>query len=144
MVVVVSGGEGDAWTADLAERLRSLSVDVALVAGPSGLDKVAADILDLAERAPSRSAVERHHAVRQALAQLTPAEKRTLLALVDGDAAEDVAIRTGTSITTVRTHIRNVLSKLGVHSQRHAVALALRAGWTDERSDPVASTAGAR
>ncbi|PSO52451.1 MAG: DNA-binding response regulator, partial [Actinobacteria bacterium QS_5_72_10] len=33
------------------------------------------------------------------------------------------------SITTVRSHIRSLLSKLGVHSQIAAIGLARNAGW---------------
>lgn len=142
MVVVVSPDDGDEWTANLAQQLRSLSVDVSLVAGHCAVETLAG-IVDLAGQARGHAAGDRHHATRRALAQLTPAEKRTLHALVNGDAAEDVAACTGTSITTVRTHIRNVLSKLGVHSQRHAVALALRAGWGDERAEPATRSAAA-
>lgn len=60
---------------------------------------------------------------------LTAREREVLAALVDGKSAEQIAAEGFVSLTTVRTHIRALLSKLDVHSQLAAVALAQRAGW---------------
>jgi two-component system, NarL family, nitrate/nitrite response regulator NarL len=62
--------------------------------------------------------------------QLTPREAAVLAALVDGQSAEQIAVDAFVSITTVRSQIRSVLSKLGVNSQLAAVALASRSGWS--------------
>jgi two-component system, NarL family, nitrate/nitrite response regulator NarL len=70
---------------------------------------------------------------RQRLApfeQLTVREHEVLLALTLGHSAEEIAEAHYVSITTVRSHIRSILTKLGVNSQLAAVALAVRAGWT--------------
>ena len=48
---------------------------------------------------------------------------------------ERLAESLGISPNTMRTHIQNVLSKLGVHSRLQAVALALRAGVRPDFSD---------
>lgn len=48
--------------------------------------------------------------------------------MVAGLGRKDVAARLFLSPHTVRTHMQNVLGKLGVHSTLAAVALARRAG----------------
>ena len=47
-----------------------------------------------------------------------------LFYLTEGWAAQDVADELVVSLTTVRSHIRSVLRKLGVRSQLAAVAIA--------------------
>ena len=42
---------------------------------------------------------------------------------------EDVAERLVLSSETVKTHIRNAMSKLEAHTRVHAVAIALREGY---------------
>jgi DNA-binding NarL/FixJ family response regulator len=61
--------------------------------------------------------------------RLTERERHVLEAVIDGLPADEIAVRDGVSITTVRTHIRAALDKLGVKSQLAAVALARRTGW---------------
>lgn len=61
---------------------------------------------------------------------LTPREQDVLGRLVAGEPAEAIAARTYTSLATVRTHIRAILTKLGVNSQLAAVALVRESGWT--------------
>lgn len=59
---------------------------------------------------------------------LTPREKQVLRCMVAGLGRQAVADRLYLSPHTVRTHMQNVLGKLGVHSTLAAVALARRAG----------------
>lgn len=59
---------------------------------------------------------------------LTPREKQVLRCMVAGLGRQAVAERLYLSPHTVRTHMQNVLGKLGVHSTLAAVALARRAG----------------
>jgi DNA-binding NarL/FixJ family response regulator len=59
---------------------------------------------------------------------LTVREREILIALADGDPALQIAQRLGISPQTVQSHVKNVLSKLGVHSKLEAVGLAWRAG----------------
>jgi DNA-binding NarL/FixJ family response regulator len=63
----------------------------------------------------------------QLLATLTRREKEILDLLIAGMKTADIARRLCLSINTVRTHIRNILKKLNVHSMLAAVALARRA-----------------
>lgn len=82
---------------------------------------------DLLERlAESRQAEEQRV---DAFSRLTPREQQVLAALVAGESVKAIARDLGVSLPTVRTHIRSVFDKLGVNSQRAAVALAMREGW---------------
>lgn len=62
------------------------------------------------------------------VASLTPREHEVLRCMVAGLGRKAVAERLFLSPHTVRTHMQNVLGKLGVHSTLAAVALARRAG----------------
>jgi DNA-binding NarL/FixJ family response regulator len=59
---------------------------------------------------------------------LTPRERQVLRCMVAGLGRQAVADRLYLSPHTVRTHMQNVLGKLGVHSTLAAVAVARRAG----------------
>ncbi|MBF6555656.1 MAG: helix-turn-helix transcriptional regulator [Acidimicrobiales bacterium] len=59
-----------------------------------------------------------------ALVQLTASERRVLFYLTTGKSAQDIADDLVVSVTTVRSHIRSILRKLGVRSQLAAVAIA--------------------
>jgi DNA-binding NarL/FixJ family response regulator len=67
--------------------------------------------------------------------QLTAREQQVLAALMAGRTAPAIAREWVVSYETVRTQIRTVLAKLGVHSQLEAVALARRAGWRPAEPD---------
>jgi DNA-binding NarL/FixJ family response regulator len=56
--------------------------------------------------------------------RLTPREKEVLRMMAEGAASRDIASRLGISYTTVRTHIRSLGSKLGVHSKLEAIVKA--------------------
>lgn len=68
---------------------------------------------------------------RELLTRLTRREKEVLELLVDGCDHEAVADILVISPQTARTHIQNVISKLGVHSRLEAVSLAVRHGLVD-------------
>lgn len=59
--------------------------------------------------------------------QLTDMEKRVLTMLVEGNPKKQIAHNLGVSFHTVDTHLRNIYSKLQVHSRSEAVAKALKA-----------------
>jgi DNA-binding NarL/FixJ family response regulator len=61
------------------------------------------------------------------LAALTPREREVLACLADGAGRDDVAKQLYLSAYTVRTHLQNLMAKLGVHSTLEAVALTRRA-----------------
>jgi DNA-binding NarL/FixJ family response regulator len=58
------------------------------------------------------------------LEKLTPREKEVLRLMAEGAPSRDIASRLGISYTTVRTHIRSLGSKLGVHSKLEAIIKA--------------------
>jgi DNA-binding NarL/FixJ family response regulator len=66
------------------------------------------------------------------LDQLTVREQEVLVMLVNGLDRNRIAGRLCQSPNTVRTHIRNVTSKLGCHSALEAVAVALSVGLRPE------------
>jgi two-component system, NarL family, response regulator LiaR len=63
---------------------------------------------------------------RIASTDLTETERRVLALMVDGQSNPQIADSLGTSLSTVKFHVSNILSKLGVSSRTEAVAHALR------------------
>ena len=59
----------------------------------------------------------------QLLAGLTRREREVLMCLTEGTGRRDMAAHLQMSPNTVRTHLQNLMSKLGVHSALEAVAL---------------------
>lgn len=104
-------------------------------------DKALADVEDALRAAhegrPLISA-ERLRAVLDSLAatrpttetgeQLTEREVEILLLLADGKDNQAIADALFISPNTVRTHLQNIFSKLGVHSKLEAVTLAAKTG----------------
>jgi DNA-binding NarL/FixJ family response regulator len=62
---------------------------------------------------------------------LTPREREILTYLSQGKSGPEIAAMLNIAPLTVRTHIRNVIEKLGVHSRLEAVTSALREGLID-------------
>ncbi|MCY1328500.1 HTH-type transcriptional regulator MalT [compost metagenome] len=60
---------------------------------------------------------------------LTEKELRVLRLSAEGLRNREIAERLFVSETTVRTHLRNINTKLGSHSRTHAVAIARQCGW---------------
>lgn len=61
--------------------------------------------------------------------KLTPKEAAVLGLMAKGYSYVEVADCLGVSVDTVRTHVRGVYGKLGVHSKNEAVFEARRVGW---------------
>ena len=85
------------------------------------------------ERATLLDVLEANFAEEDALHQpfraLTAREDQVLRHLIDGRSPKQIARDQGISVSTVRGHIERVLAKLGVSSQREALAAARAAGW---------------
>lgn len=62
------------------------------------------------------------------LDQLTDRERNILQLLGEGFRNDDIAVKLDIKPVTVQTHVRNILSKLGVHSKLEAVAYAVKHG----------------
>lgn len=69
---------------------------------------------------------------------LTPRELAVLTELSMGRDNATVARALRMSPNTVRTHVQNILSKLGVHSKLEAVSKAVREGWIEIAQKPAA------
>lgn len=67
-----------------------------------------------------------HYGFDGQVESLTAREVEVLRLIAEGAASRDIAARLGISYATVRSHIRSVGAKLGVHSKGEAVVKAKR------------------
>lgn len=74
---------------------------------------------------------ERDREVLAALTRLTPRELEVLQALADGLNDREIAQRLHIATETARTHMVNILRKLGVDSRLQALVFAIRHGVVD-------------
>jgi DNA-binding NarL/FixJ family response regulator len=74
---------------------------------------------------------EEEREARASIEQLTRREKEVLGALADGLSNKEIAQRLHMSVDTERTHMMNILNKLGVHSRLQALLFAARHGLVD-------------
>jgi DNA-binding NarL/FixJ family response regulator len=81
-----------------------------------------------------RSGRERHDSLRL-LAKLTSREREVLALLSAGGDNESIANDLFISTQTARTHVQNVLTKLGLHSRRDATAFAMQEGVVEMLND---------
>jgi DNA-binding NarL/FixJ family response regulator len=127
VVVLTSFGEG--------ERVRA-----ALAAGASGfvLKDADADEVAVAIRSAHRGELQLDAAVASGLAvamapstvqpELTARELEVLRLLGEGEANKSIAAALGISERTARTHVSNILAKLGLSSRTQAALWAAREG----------------
>jgi DNA-binding NarL/FixJ family response regulator len=79
-----------------------------------------------ADQPPARPALDDH--AELLLRSLSERERQILALLARGYSNRRIAEACYLSLNTVRTHVQNVLVKLGVHSKLEAAALAVRQG----------------
>ena len=65
-------------------------------------------------------------ATLRALLGMTMSEARAAIGLAEGKSPEEIAREQGNTILTVRTHLRNAMSKNGISRLPELVALVLR------------------
>ena len=70
---------------------------------------------------------------RASIEQLTRRELQVLKALAEGLSNKEIAERLHMSVDTERTHMMNILNKLGVHSRLQALLFAARHGLIEVR-----------
>jgi DNA-binding NarL/FixJ family response regulator len=70
---------------------------------------------------------------RASIEQITPREKEVLQKLAEGLSNKEIAARLHMSVDTERTHMMNILNKLGVHSRLQALVFAARHGLVEIR-----------
>lgn len=69
-------------------------------------------------------------------AMLTRRERQVLDCLADGAGRSEVAERLYISVNTVRTHMQNIMTKLGVHSTLEAIVMVRRRSQSHPRDRP--------
>jgi PAS domain S-box-containing protein len=109
---------------------------ILVVPGPSASRFCTIHLLEEAEeeapRRKSREAISipdrpvRLPPFPSASVQLTPREQQVLRKLATGAGTREIADSLFISFTTVRTHIRNILDKMGAHSRLEAVLKAMQ------------------
>jgi DNA-binding CsgD family transcriptional regulator len=65
---------------------------------------------------------------------LTEREREVLELVAGGLRGGEIAQQLILSSETIKSHVRNVMTKLGAHTRAHAVAIALRTGQIDTLS----------
>ena len=70
---------------------------------------------------------------RASIEQITPREKEVLRSLAEGLSNKEIAAKLHMSVDTERTHMMNILNKLGVHSRIQALLFAARHGLVEIR-----------
>ncbi len=76
---------------------------------------------------------EEEREARASIDQITPREKEVLQALAEGLSNKEIAAKLHVSVDTERTHMMNILNKLGVHSRLQALLFAARHGLVEIR-----------
>ncbi|MGB3634013.1 MAG: response regulator transcription factor [Rubrobacteraceae bacterium] len=74
---------------------------------------------------------EEEREARTSIEKLTPREMDVLQALAEGLSNKEIAEKLYMSLDTERTHMMNILNKLGVHSRLQALLFAVRYGIVD-------------
>jgi DNA-binding NarL/FixJ family response regulator len=120
---VESGAEGVLQKSAPLEELLA-GIDIVMTRGT---------LLRVAERERLLEELRAHRVAERArhepFERLTVREAEVLRDLMNGANAERIAESTFVSVSTVRSHIKATLWKLGVSSQLAAVAMAQHAGW---------------
>jgi DNA-binding NarL/FixJ family response regulator len=86
-------------------------------------------LIGLLRRVPRDRAVMRREGTMWE--RLTPREYEILICLAAGKSGSTIAEELNIAPLTVRTHVRNLMSKLGVHSRLEAVAFGVKHGLID-------------
>lgn len=100
---------------------------------PADIDRLRAELQ------MSRVREEARHA---RFVELTAAERAVLAAICTGETARQIAERQFVAVSTIRSHIRGILTKLEVRNQAAAIALARDAGWGHGDPDGRTSSTG--
>lgn len=130
-VVVLSGSADsrDPVAASAAGAVGFLHKAQPVAAILDALDRIAAGHgLDPLPAPRSSGHADERGGARELVAALTQRERQVLDRLVEGEDTVEMARSLGVAPSTARTHVQNVLDKLGVHSRLQAVALVISAG----------------
>ena len=105
---------------DIIEALRQLKDGEALISRP--------EVIEMLSREGQHKQEE-----LQAIETLTPREREILRALAEGLSNKQIAEKLNITVDTERTHVLNILHKLGVHSRLQALLFAVRHGLVEIR-----------
>lgn len=108
---------------EIAEAVRRLVAGEALLTSN--------EVIELLRLAGSER--EKDYRMRMAIQQLTQREKQTLQGLAEGLNDKEIAKRLHISFETERSHMTNILAKLGADSRLQALVLAARSGIVEIR-----------
>ncbi len=103
---------------DIVEAVRRLKAGEAMLSPDEVIEML---------RMVSRKRQEEYEA-QKAIDRLTPREKEVLQALAEGLDSKEIAAKLRVTVETERTHMVNILNKLGVHSRLQALVFAARHG----------------
>ncbi len=103
---------------DIIDTVRRLSQGEHLLSPP--------EVIDMMRRVGEQR--EQSREAQRALGRLTRREREVLQALAEGLNDKEIAERLHISAETARTHMVNILSKLGVESRLQALVFAVRHG----------------
>jgi DNA-binding CsgD family transcriptional regulator len=68
---------------------------------------------------------------------LTPREIDVLRLVAAGNANKEIGAQLSLTEVTVKTHVKNILAKLGANDRTHAVTIALKRGIIDLQTDDI-------
>jgi DNA-binding NarL/FixJ family response regulator len=108
---------------DIVEAVRRLRAGEALLSPTETIEML---------RLVSRKRQEEYE-VQKSIDKLTRREKEVLQALAEGLDSKEMAQKLSITIETERTHMVNILNKLGVHSRLQALVFAARNGLVEIR-----------
>lgn len=108
---------------DIVEAVRRLRAGEALLSPTETIEML---------RLVSRKRQEEYE-VQKSIDKLTRREKEVLQALAEGLDSKEIAQKLSITIETERTHMVNILNKLGVHSRLQALVFAARNGLVEIR-----------
>lgn len=103
---------------DIVDAVRRLNAGDALLSPAETIEML---------RMVSRKRQEEYE-VQKAIEKLTRREREVLQALGEGLDSKEIAEKLHVTIETERTHVVNILNKLGVHSRLQALVFAARSG----------------
>jgi DNA-binding NarL/FixJ family response regulator len=119
---------------ELAEAIRAVAVGGLVALPDPAAARAPAPPEPAAEEPPVRP--ERDDHAELLLRSLSERERQVLGMLARGWSNRRIAEACFLSLNTVRTHVQNVLVKLGVHSKLEAAALAVRQGLVSVEDHP--------
>ena len=108
---------------DIVEAVRRLKAGEALLSPDEVIEML---------RVVSRKRQEEYEA-QKAIDRLTPRERQVLQTIAEGSDSKEIADKLKITVETERTHMVNILNKLGVHSRLQALVFAARHGIVEIR-----------